>query len=65
VTGRGLRALMAPIVTRETRKSTVAALDELKARLGVLAQPIAGVATITLEEAQALMGAEQSFCAFR
>ncbi|MGH2699823.1 MAG: SRPBCC family protein [Actinomycetota bacterium] len=34
VTGRGLRALMAPIVTREMRKSTVAALDALRARLG-------------------------------
>jgi hypothetical protein len=34
VTGRGLRALMTPIVTREMRKSTVAALDALRAELG-------------------------------
>jgi carbon monoxide dehydrogenase subunit G len=34
VQGRGLRRLLAPVVTSEMRKSTVAALAALQARLG-------------------------------
>jgi carbon monoxide dehydrogenase subunit G len=34
VTGKGVRALLAPVVAREMRKSTVAALAELRQRLG-------------------------------
>jgi hypothetical protein len=34
VTGRGVRGLLAPIVAREMRKSTVAALAALTHRLG-------------------------------
>ena len=34
VTGKGARALLAPVVAREMRKSTVAALAELRQRLG-------------------------------
>jgi hypothetical protein len=34
VQGRGLRRLLAPVVTREMRRSTVAALAALRARLG-------------------------------
>jgi hypothetical protein len=34
VEGRGLRRLLAPVVTREMRKSTVAALAALQTRLG-------------------------------
>lgn len=35
VSGRGLRALLAPVVAREMRKSVVVALDELTRRLAV------------------------------
>jgi hypothetical protein len=34
VAGKGVRALLAPVVAREMRKSTVAALAELRQRLG-------------------------------
>ncbi len=34
VTGKGVRGLLAPIVAREMRRSTVAALAELQQRLG-------------------------------
>ena len=36
VTGRGLRGLLAPVVTREMRKSTVRALVALQAQLGAV-----------------------------
>jgi hypothetical protein len=36
VTGRGLRGLLAPIVTREMRKSTVSALAALRDQLGAV-----------------------------
>ncbi len=34
VGGKGIRAVLAPIVAREMRKSTIAALDSLRQRLG-------------------------------
>ena len=37
VTGSGVRQLLAPIVAREMRKSTVAALAALRQRLGTTA----------------------------